>query len=43
MSEDLKPAVVIDNGTGNLKAGFSGEDAPSVCFPAVVGYPKYNQ
>jgi len=33
-------AIVIDNGTGMCKAGFSGEDAPRAVFAAVVGVPK---
>lgn len=33
--------VVIDNGSGMCKAGFSGNDAPSTAFPAIVGHPKY--
>ena len=36
-------AVVIDNGTGIIKAGMAGEDAPKSCFPTVIGYPKYQQ
>mmetsp|Transcript_26244 Transcript_26244/g.25413 ORF Transcript_26244/g.25413 Transcript_26244/m.25413 type:complete len:377 (+) Transcript_26244:62-1192(+) len=31
---------VIDNGSGVVKAGFSGEDAPRAIFPSVVGRPK---
>jgi len=38
--EDEKPAIVIDNGSGMMKAGCSGEDAPKVTFSSVVGYPK---
>merc|ERR1711924_104875 len=38
--EDEKPAVVVDNGSGMMKAGCSGEDAPKVTFSSVVGYPK---
>jgi actin-related protein len=34
--------VVIDNGSGMVKAGFAGEDAPRTVFPAVVGRPRYN-
>lgn len=36
-----KPAVVIDNGTGMMKAGIAGDEAPKVYFPSVVGYHKY--
>eukprot|EP00164_Ancoracysta_twista_P011629 GFYU01017998.1.p1 GENE.GFYU01017998.1~~GFYU01017998.1.p1 ORF type:complete len:380 (-),score=106.84 GFYU01017998.1:154-1293(-) len=35
--------VVIDNGTGVLKAGFAGEDAPKAVFPAFVGRPKHTK
>ena len=29
--------VVIDNGSGVIKAGFSGQDAPRSVFPNAVG------
>jgi len=29
--------VVIDNGTGYIKAGFSGQDLPRIVIPTVVG------
>ena len=32
--------IVIDNGSGTIKAGFSGDDAPRAIFPTVVGWPK---
>jgi actin len=32
--------LVIDNGSGLCKAGFSGEDAPRSVFPSIVGVPK---
>lgn len=35
--------VVIDNGSGNLKAGFAGEEKPRAFFPAIVGRPKYQK
>lgn len=38
--EDLKVTIVMDVGSGNCKAGFAGEDAPRVTFPAIVGRPK---
>jgi len=37
---DVKPAVVVDNGSGFIKAGISGNDAPKVRFASTVGYPK---
>lgn len=36
-----KGAIVIDNGTGMIKAGFAGEEAPKSCFPNLIGHPKY--
>merc|ERR1712139_455460 len=39
MSDD-KPAVIMDNGTGMMKCGLSGDDAPKVTFASCVGYPK---
>jgi actin-related protein len=35
--------IVIDNGSGMTKAGFSGDDAPKSAFPAIVAVPKYKQ
>jgi len=35
-------SLVIDNGSGMVKAGFSGDDAPRSVFPSIVGRPKYN-
>ncbi len=32
MSAVLNQPVVIDNGTGIIKAGFAGADKPKVCF-----------
>ena len=39
--EDEQAAVVVDNGTGQMKAGFSGDDAPKCVFPSVVGRPRH--
>lgn len=33
---DTKDFIVIDNGTGYIKAGYSGEDAPKIIIPTVV-------
>lgn len=32
-----KAALVLDNGSDTLKAGFAKEEAPDVVFPTVVG------
>lgn len=37
---DSQIHCVIDNGSGYMKAGFSGEEAPKVMFPTMVGKTK---
>jgi actin, other eukaryote len=37
------PAIVCDNGSGMVKAGFAGDDAPRSVFPSIVGRPKNKQ
>jgi len=32
--------VCIDNGSGTIKAGFAGEEAPKSVFRTVVGRPS---
>jgi len=41
MEEDDVAALVIDNGSGMVKAGFAGDDAPRAVFPSIVGRPKH--
>ena len=36
-SEIEEKAIVIDNGSGMMKAGFAGDDAPRAVFPSIVG------
>ncbi len=38
-SEDVQ-AVVIDNGSDKMKAGFAGEDVPRAVFSSIVGRPR---
>merc|ERR1719181_1722549 len=33
------PPVVIDNGSGTIKAGYAGNNAPGVVMPTIVGRP----
>lgn len=40
-NSSVKPAVVIDNGSGMCKAGFAGDDTPKIVFPSIVGRPHY--
>lgn len=35
--------VVIDNGSGTLKAGFAGEDRPKTYSSNIIGTPKYTK
>lgn len=35
--------VVIDNGSGTIKAGFAGQDHPKCFFPSFVGRPKHTR
>eukprot|EP00128_Syssomonas_multiformis_P004704 Colp12_sorted_trinity150504_noHs@16622 len=35
--------VVIDNGTGSIKAGFAGDEQPKRIFPNYVGRPKHTR
>ncbi|XP_041059993.1 actin-like isoform X3 [Carcharodon carcharias] len=40
LPSDLYPPVIIDNGSGLIKAGLSGNHSPTYVFPSVVGRPK---
>ena len=40
---DAQVHVVIDNGTGYMKGGFSGENSPRSVFPTLVGTPNKNK
>lgn len=40
---EVNPAVIIDNGTGMVKCGFSGDDAPRNVFASMVGVPRHKQ
>merc|ERR1719326_1929139 len=42
VDDDENPIVVLDNGSGMVKAGFAGEEAPQCVFPAIVGRPRGN-
>ncbi|WFD31734.1 centractin- actin- protein of the dynactin complex [Malassezia sp. CBS 17886] len=35
--------VVIDGGSGTMKAGFAGQDTPKCYFPNLVGRPKHRR
>jgi actin beta/gamma 1 len=39
--EDEIAALVVDNGSGMVKSGFAGDDAPRAVFPSIVGRPRH--
>ena len=39
-SDSGVPHLVVDNGSGMVKAGYAGDDAPRCVFPSIVGVPK---
>ncbi|AEO56975.1 actin2-like protein [Thermothelomyces thermophilus ATCC 42464] len=42
MADTLHNApIVLDNGSGTIRAGFAGEDVPKCHFPSWVGRPKH--
>jgi len=41
MDDEEVAALVVDNGSGMVKAGFAGDDAPRAVFPSMVGRPKH--
>jgi len=41
MDDDEIQALVVDNGSGMVKAGFAGDDAPRAVFPSIVGRPRH--
>jgi actin len=43
MDSEEQQAIVCDNGSGMVKAGFAGDDAPRSVFPSIVGRPKQEQ
>jgi actin beta/gamma 1 len=39
--EEECAALVVDNGSGMVKSGFAGDDAPRAVFPSIVGRPRH--
>jgi len=39
--EEEVTGLVVDNGSGMVKAGFAGDDAPRAVFPSIVGRPRH--
>lgn len=42
-ADSLNSPIVIDNGTGMIKAGFAGNEKPRYIFPSYVGIPKHKR
>jgi len=40
VDDSSEQIVVIDNGSGMMKAGIAGDEAPACCYSAIVGRPK---
>jgi actin-related protein len=40
-NDDEVAGLVVDNGSGMVKAGFAGDDAPRAVFPSIVGRPRH--
>jgi len=43
MCDEEITALVVDNGSGMVKAGLAGDDAPRAVFPSIVGRARYVQ
>ncbi|XP_065113485.1 uncharacterized protein [Paramisgurnus dabryanus] len=40
---EYKTAIVLDTGSGLMKAGFADQDLPTSVFPTIIGHPKYEE
>ncbi|XP_029318578.1 uncharacterized protein LOC115028846 isoform X2 [Cottoperca gobio] len=40
---DFKTPIVLDMGSGLMKAGFADQDLPNIIFPTIIGTPKYEE
>ncbi|XP_067098168.1 uncharacterized protein [Osmerus mordax] len=40
---NYKTPIVLDTGSGLMKAGFADQDLPSTIFPTIIGLPKYEE
>jgi len=40
---EFKNSIVIDNGSGEMKAGQAGDEAPSIVIPSLVGRIKHKK
>lgn len=42
-TESLKAPIIVDIGSGEIKAGFSGDEKPTIIFKNYIGEPKYKK
>lgn len=40
---DFKIPIILDTGSGLMKAGYADQDLPSIIFPTIIGIPKYEE
>ncbi|KAM7394944.1 hypothetical protein PAMA_006604 [Pampus argenteus] len=40
---DFETPIVLDTGSGLMKAGFADKDLPNIIFPTIIGQPKYEE
>ncbi|KAM7367522.1 hypothetical protein PAMP_013813 [Pampus punctatissimus] len=40
---DFETPIVLDTGSGLMKAGFADQDLPNIIFPTIIGQPKYEE
>ncbi|CAB1340452.1 unnamed protein product [Coregonus sp. 'balchen'] len=40
---NFKTPIVLDTGSGLMKAGFADQDLPNTIFPNIIGLPKYEE
>ena len=36
MNQEMLP-MIVDNGSGMVKAGWAGDDSPRAVFPSIIG------
>ncbi|XP_039604026.1 uncharacterized protein LOC120525628 isoform X4 [Polypterus senegalus] len=41
--DDFNTPIVLDTGSGLVKAGFADQNRPAIVFPSVIGQPKYEE
>ncbi|XP_061563446.1 uncharacterized protein LOC133418651 isoform X2 [Cololabis saira] len=39
----FRTPIVLDTGSGLMKAGFADQEFPSIIFPTIIGMPKYEE